>query len=510
MSTSGKAQFLLSPKQWVLFFCLLQLAFWTFGPFLVRYNLVYDTMEGLVWGNQWLLGYDKHPPFAAWMTAIFAKLHTPPDLPVYFLAQFCVVITFLCVWRLAKEYLDETGACLAVIMLTGVLYYSNQVERVTPDTIQGPVWALLALTFYFAVIRERTGLWVFTGILAGIGFLTKYQIFVLLPPLALSLLFTTVGHKALKSPGPWIAALTAIIVTIPHLIWMHEHDYPALEYFARSYIEDSSGGGWLNHLKAPWRFALSNLGNVILLPLIAWPLYSATRQAAPALSSDYGQDQFKRVYLFCLALGPMLLSLVMGAINGKDMVPRWATPYFAWLPLYLLVWLNRDISRKAFKRVVITSLCVGLTLWSLRTGYLYYKPYIKNDYWQADEFVPAREAMETAEALWQEEYSSPLPYLGGGHYHVMALTSHSEDGTVPFSNLDPESSPWMSEADFLQAGGIIALEENRKDFSRDIIEKKYSQLEFLGTYHFRPYVPDDLENVKFSVVSYFLLRPEGK
>ena len=138
----------LSPTHWLLIFCLFQLIIWTAGPWLVRNNLVYDTMESLIWGQQWQWGYDKHPPFTAWATALFAKLTSPPDFAVYVLAQLCVVITYLGVWRLAKEYLDDRSAVLSVILLTGVLHYSNQVERVTPDTMQSPVWALLALTAF--------------------------------------------------------------------------------------------------------------------------------------------------------------------------------------------------------------------------------------------------------------------------------------------------------------------------------------------------------------------------
>ena len=500
----------ISPNQWLLLFCLFQLIFWTLGPFAVRFNPVYDTMESFVWGNQWQWGYDKHPPFTAWMTALFGHLTSNPDFGIYLLAQLSVVITFLGVWRLAREYLNNHGAVLSVLLLTGVLHYSNQVERVTPDTMQSPVWALLALTFYFAVIKRSMVFWVLAGLLAGISILTKYQSVVLLIPMILALLCSNKSISTLKSPGPWVGAAVSLLVLTPHLIWLYDNHFPALQYLDKQYVSELSSEqqSWTMHLTVPLNFALSCLGNILLLLFVIWPLFKASRNNDASTGTKTGtKNNFNHFYLIALALGPTVVSMLFGAINAREMVPRWSTPYYGWLPLLILVWLNRDITSKLFNKMVIRCFILALTLWALRISYLYYKPYISTDYWKADEFAPALDTMKKAESLWGEHYTQPLPYIGGQHYHVMALAAHGSNNTVPFSNLDPNNSLWIKESDFIRQGGIIVLEKNSDWPGDELLMKKYPEALFLGTFKFRPYIPDDIENATHSIVSYYLLPP---
>ena len=510
----NNARFLtrISPTRWLLIFCLFQLTVWTFAPWLVRNNLVYDTMESLVWGQQWQWGYDKHPPFTAWVTALFGKLTTPPDFAVYLLAQLCVVITYLSVWRLAKEYLDNRAAALSVILLSGVLYYSNLVERVTPDTMQSPIWAMLALSLFLAVHRNSVGYWFCSGILVGLGILTKYQIAVFIIPLTVPFIFTHQGRNSLKTIEPWLGMATAILICSPHIIWLYQHDFPALQYLSTHYIssEDAVSSNWQNHIKYPFDFALSNLGNVFLLALIGWPLFKRPRRdSKPATTSIQQSCQFKTLYLYSIALGPLLITLLFGFINGEPLVPRWATPYFAWLPLLILFLLNREIDARSFIRVIVNCLVVALLMAGLRTTYIYFKPYYKNDYWRADEYAPAKLTLKKAENLWSEHYSYPLPFIGGDHYHVISIAANSAHSVTPFSNLSSHESPWMTDQDFRNKGGIIVNEINRQTkWIKDKINKNYPKAVYLGTYSFRPFVPDDIDDAIHSEVEFYLLKPE--
>ena len=501
----------LSPGHWLLLFCCFQLILWTFGPWLVRHNMVYDTMESLVWGRQWQWGYDKHPPFTAWMTALFGQFTTPPDFAIYLLAQLCVVVTYLGVWRLAREYLDDRTAVLSVVMLSGVLYYSNLVERVTPDTMQSPIWAMLALTLFLAVHRNSLGYWLLSGVLTGIGTLTKYQIVVFILPLAVPFLFTGMGRDSLKTPGPWLAALIALLIISPHIYWLYMYDFPALQYLNDHYIaSNDSSSNWSNHLKYPFDFALSNLGNVILVAFVGWPLYKLSGKEAKQPGSPQS-CHFKVLYLYSIALGPLICTLLFGMINGEKLVPRWATPYYAWLPLFFLFLLNRKTDARSFIAVITNCLILGLMMASLRMAYIYFKPYYTTDYWRADEYAPAKKTLKKAEELWSDYFSHPLPFIGGDHYHTISMAANSTQGVIPFSNLDPHDSPWMTEKSFRNKGGIIVNEKNRQTrWIKEIIEKDYPGSIYLGTFSFRPYVPDDITAAIHSEVEFYLLRPEAE
>ncbi len=496
----------MAPYKWLLLFCAFQILFWTLGPWVIRSNPMYDTMESFVWGNQWQWGYDKHPPFTAWTTALFGNLYSPSDLPIYLLAQLCVIVTFLAVWRLAKEYLSSSGAVLAVLMLTGVLHYSNRVERMTPDTMQSPIWALLALSFFLAVERQNLRYWLATGILAGIAFLTKYQLIVLVIPLFFALLWSKKRPIIWQSPGPWLAALTGFVITLPHLIWLYNNNFPAFHYVKDHYASGIfvDPKSWEMHILAPLEFSLNALGYILLILFVMWPLFKARKTDHKNILN---RKDFKHLYLISLALGPTLLTILVGFFNGEKLIPRWTTPYFAWLPLFILVTLRREISDSLFRRISVRCFILAITLWSLRIGYLYQKPYKSHDYWTASETTPAEASMMKAELLWKMRYEEPLPYLGGSHYHVMAMTFYASGKTIPFSNLNIENSLWMKEDDFRKKGGIIAFEQGDESLNEDAILTRYPTLLSMGTFKFRPRVPDDMKDVTYSTVTYYLLPP---
>lgn len=493
------------PLSWLSLICLFQMFFWTLGPWLTRFNLHSDTLEGITWGNLWQWGYDKHPPLAAWLASTFANLDHTPDLPIYFFAQLCIVITFIAVWRLAREYLTSAGALLAVFLLQGILFYSNRVERFTPDTLQHATWALLVLFFYFAVTRQSLKYWLLTGIMAGLSFLTKYQVAVLFAPLGMVLLITREGRESLKTVGPWLGGLIALLIALPHLHWLYDNSFAAVRYLDNNYVDSTrygEGTPW-DHLYAPMRFISSSLGNVLLMFLLMIPLFRA-----PKLPIVY--EHFKKIFLIAVATGPFICTLIFGAITGEKLVPRWATPYFAWLPLLMLFWVKPQISYSRFKTVVISSLCLGLVLLSLRSYYLFFLPKFQNE-WDTVDFAPLRQEMALAEQLWNEHFDYPMPYLGGLHYHVAELMPYSKSSlTIPFFGLNQSESLWMDEKDFDLRGGIIVMKEGRRHSKRvrERMEKKYPDAVFMGKYTFKPLTKMSVEDKPDLEIEYYLLKPK--
>ncbi|MGI9280248.1 MAG: glycosyltransferase family 39 protein [Endozoicomonas sp.] len=505
------------PYRWLSLICLFQLLFWTLGPWLARNTLHSDTLEGIAWGNLWQWGYDKHPPLAAWAAAFFSNLSDISDWPVYWFAQVCVVIAFVAVWRLAREYLTGAGALLAVFLLQGILFYSNRVERVTPDTLQHPIWALLALTFYFAVTRQSLRYWLLTGVMAGLAILTKYQVAVLFAPLFVVLLITQEGRNSLSSMGPWLGGIIALAIASPHIYWLWDHNFAAVSYLEENYVESErygTGTNW-DHLIFPLSFIKNSFGNVLVFFLLMIPLFRA-----PRLPIVY--DHFKKVFLIAIATGPFAFTLLFGLVTGEKLVPRWATPYFAWLPLLLLFWLRPLIDYQRFKRVVFWCLFTGVLFVSLRCSYLLFKPLFDDDYWDSVEFIPLRTQMLKAEELWTQHQDivsneahtkddNYMPYLGGLHYHVAELTAYSHNRkTIPFFGLNPAESLWMKEEDFRKKGGIIVIVDGKR-YSRVVrqrLEKNYPQAEFLGRFEFEPVTKIKVENKPKLYVEYYLLRPQ--
>jgi hypothetical protein len=84
----------------------------------------------------------------------------------------------------------------------------------------------------FCVLRAiNTGeprYWFWFGVIAGVGFETKYSIAFLLLGVLVGVLATP-ERRFLKSRWLWLGALAALLIFLPNFIWLVRHNFPFLE-----------------------------------------------------------------------------------------------------------------------------------------------------------------------------------------------------------------------------------------------------------------------------------------
>ena len=88
--------------------------------------------------------------------------------------------------------------------------------------------------FYF-VIRilknQQRKDYIFLGIIAGLGLLTKYTMLVWGFGLAVSLL--VFNRSIYRSKWIYISAVIAFLILLPNLIWQINHDFPLIDHMSR-------------------------------------------------------------------------------------------------------------------------------------------------------------------------------------------------------------------------------------------------------------------------------------
>src|SRR5262245_2231332 len=72
-------------------------------PFTVSSAPPFDVVEGLIWGQEWLIGTHKLPPGPAWLVEISYQLTLSPILGPYLLSQVFVGLTYLCVFAAGRR-----------------------------------------------------------------------------------------------------------------------------------------------------------------------------------------------------------------------------------------------------------------------------------------------------------------------------------------------------------------------------------------------------------------------
>ncbi len=75
--------------------------------------------------------------------------------------------------------------------------------------------------------------WVLLGIVLGLGLQNKISVLWLGAGLAAALLLTA-QRRALRTPGPWLAAGIAGLIALPHLLWQAAHGWPTLEFMGNA------------------------------------------------------------------------------------------------------------------------------------------------------------------------------------------------------------------------------------------------------------------------------------
>ena len=123
------------PTRTFMAFLALHGVVWTALPTLFFINLPLDLIEGLVYGREWQLGYDKLPPLPWWMLEATYRLFGP-DLFFYALSQLTVIAAFALIWVMARQLVGPVGALVAILIIDGMHYFTFTAPKFNHDVIQ--------------------------------------------------------------------------------------------------------------------------------------------------------------------------------------------------------------------------------------------------------------------------------------------------------------------------------------------------------------------------------------
>ena len=115
-------------------------------------------------------------------------------------------------------------------MPEAALYYGLLMAKVAPDTAMIP----FAVAMLWSLVRlHESGnarWWLAAGLFAGLAMLSKFTAIMLLPAVLAFALVPDWRRRWLLSPYPWAAALIAVIVFAPVLIWNYQHDWASFRF----------------------------------------------------------------------------------------------------------------------------------------------------------------------------------------------------------------------------------------------------------------------------------------
>ncbi len=432
------------PTEGFAAFAALHAVLWTALPTALYPNLPLDLIEALTYGREWQLGYDKLPPLPWWLIETAYRL-VGIDAVYYLIAQVTVLSAFALVWALARRLVGPVGALVAVLIVDGLHYFNFTAPKFNHDVIQLPFWALAGLSFYLGLRTGRLVHWILLGLALGFLLWAKYFVIILALPLALFLLLDREARPALRTPGPYLAALVALVIALPHLVWLVQNDFLSLRYAdARA----APIRGFYDHLLRPLLFVVGQVfwllpSGLIALPLI-WP-----RHAAPPAAAD----RFDRRIVTLLTFGPAALLIAGSVVSGRGLIAMWGYPLWLFLGLWIVMTAGPLIERARLTRIALVWGAVTAlyaVAFILQYGVL---PFVDHRY-RASVFPGDRLGAEVS-ARFRAVTGQPLAFVIGSMWLGGNISRYSPERPRTLIDGRPERAPWIDLAELRRRGAVV-------------------------------------------------------
>ena len=194
-----------------------------------NYGYFVDELYYLACSDHLDWGYVDQPPLVALILKIerwlFGDSLTAIRLVSALAGAAKVFLTGLIARELGGKTFAQILAALAVLAAPGFLAIDSFFSM---NPIEALLWTACALVLVRIIKTGNQKLWLWFGLLAGIGLENKHSILVWGAAIVAGLLLTP-QRRFFRSPWIWVSGLLAGLIFLPNLIWNVQHHFPFLE-----------------------------------------------------------------------------------------------------------------------------------------------------------------------------------------------------------------------------------------------------------------------------------------
>jgi hypothetical protein len=430
---------------------LAQALAWFLVPVLFYAGPPGDLPNVLAVGHEFQLGTYLGPPLAFWLAEIAFNLAGRSLAGLYLLSQACVVVTYWAVFTLGSSIVGAQHAALAVLLMVGIAAFTVPTPDFGPVILTMPLWAIILLHYWRAVGEGRRAYWLALAVEVGLLLLTTYVGLILV---GLLVIFTFANKRArasLKSYDPLIAAVVALVVTFPHLIWLADTGEGITPVLARMRTPEAVGGNFIAWLRQLGLLLAAHAGLVVLVALVAgwpWPV----RDPAPVIVRR-PVEPFARQFVYFFAIVPAFAGTLVAVLIG------WSGPVGGIAPLVILSGLAVVVAAgdgiRFSRQHVVIAAWVGLLIIPpiMAATALLVLPWLNIDL-RVTQPAPAI-ARFFAESF-ERRTGAPLQIVAGDPRTAAVVALGAPSRPSLYLNDTPERSPWVT-ADAIKTKGAIVV-----------------------------------------------------
>jgi 4-amino-4-deoxy-L-arabinose transferase-like glycosyltransferase len=222
-----------------------------------------DNARHLAWG------YVSYPPLTAFIARVALTLFGPSLAGVRFFSSLAMALAVLLAGLMAREMggrrWAQVAAAVAVLvapfpMLAGVLFHYSSFDALW--------WVLIAYFVVRLLKSEDERWWLAIGATIGLAMLTKYTAAFLVAGIVAGVLLTP-ARRYLKSRWLWAGVGLSLLIALPNLIWLAQHNFIYLNFARAIHTRDINAGRTEGFILEQFLFAT----NPVTIPLWVVGLY---------------------------------------------------------------------------------------------------------------------------------------------------------------------------------------------------------------------------------------------
>ncbi len=404
-------------------FLLFHLIIWTSVPAFSNLNLPLDTIEHLAWASNLDWGYNKHPPLVAFILSIFFEIFGNQDWTYYFLSQIFIIFTFFIIYKFSEDFFNSKKlALLSILLLEGIVFYNFTSPEFNVNVCQLPFWAMSIYFTWRCIKFNNTSDYIYLGLIAGLGILSKYLFVYLVIGIKLLFLYLLNKKKKFRYQNFFITGFLIFIVLLPHLIWLIENNFMTISYG----LERASGNDtFLDHLMFPSIFLLKQVG--LLIPLFIMVYFLLKK-----LKFNISLKDERLIFLVFTTLVPVLLILLTSLIMGVKIRTMWMTPFYLFFGVLFLYIFKKNIKIDNLRSFIVIFIFF-LTL----SPAAYLGISLSNDMKRTD--YPGKEIARLVQNKWDQNFVNEIRVVIGDEWFAGNLSYHLNSRPKWMLNLDNDT-----------------------------------------------------------------------
>jgi 4-amino-4-deoxy-L-arabinose transferase-like glycosyltransferase len=316
-------------------------------------DLEFDEAHYWMWSDRLAPAYFSKGPAVAFAIRAGTAIFGANEFGVRVCSPLLAAGTSLLLFYFGRRLFGETAALWSVIALNATPIFNLGGFLMTIDPLSIFFWTAAMFTFWIACERspQFTWFWPATGLLIGLGFLSKYTNALEIVSVVLVLAFVPRLRQEFKRPGLYWLLGIFIACTIPPIVWNKRHAWVTLGHLrSRGSLEH----GFRFHPSEVFAFIGEHFlaYSPLLFFALAWGVIGSWRRI---------NQQLKVLFLFWFGV-PVFVFYLLLSIN-KAAAPNWDA--LAWIGFGLLAalfWRERIAASVWLRRGTAVALAIGLLM----------------------------------------------------------------------------------------------------------------------------------------------------